>query len=151
MKIKVTVPQLAELRQFDGWGAVLQKYLWNATHDGLDDLQIYTQNYMYATFINAEAGTLESNFTQDTSVSGRTIKGYLINDSPYAWRREEGFSGKTDSRGAFYPSDPGIAYMANTVLMKDDDMVLIYERAVSDALDELAYGIVAVPDLLGNI
>src|SRR5438445_2871023 len=105
MKIKVSVPQLAELKQFDGWADVLQKYLRDAMHDGLDDLQIYTQNYMYATFINPEAGTLESNFTQDTSVSGRTIKGYLINDSPYAFRREMGFSGMTDSIGVFYPED----------------------------------------------
>jgi hypothetical protein len=95
---------------------------------------------MYATFINPEAGTLETNFTQDVEETGNGVKGYLINDSPYAWRREEGFSGKTDSLGRFYQNDPGIGYMANTVLMKDDDMVLIFERAVSDALDELAAG-----------
>jgi hypothetical protein len=151
MKIKVTVPQLAELRQFDNWKDTLQKYLIDATHDGLGDLEIYTQNYMYATFINPEAGTLETNFTQDVEETGNGVKGYLINDSPYAWRREQGFSGKTDSLGRFYPNDPGIAYMANTVLMKDDDMVLIYERAVSDALDELAYGIVSAHSPLENI
>jgi hypothetical protein len=146
MKIKLSLPDLAALREFDNWRDVLQKYIWDATHESLDDLEIYAQSYMYANFIDAQ-GPLETNFTQDTETTDKTIKGYLSNDSPYAFRREYGFSGKKDSLGRKFTDDPGIHFMATSLEDKTDDIVLIYQQAVSDALDELAYGIVAVPDL----
>ena|SRR5450755_1678121 len=39
----------------------------------------------------------------------------VTSDLPYARRREEGFSGMTDSLGRFYPNDPGGFYMQQTL------------------------------------
>lgn len=139
MKVSLLSSDLAKLRAFDGWQAVLQQYLFNATQDNIDDIEVYAQGYMYSTFKDPQ-GPLENNFTQDKAVSGRTVTGQLINDSPYAWRREEGFSGKTDSRGRFYQNDPGIHYMSETLLDKTPDIFTRYQQAISDALAELSGG-----------
>lgn len=136
MKLTISIPDLAKLKQFDGWQAVLQRYLFNATHDNIDDLEVTAQGYMYSTFQNPQ-GPLENNFTQDTRVSGKTVKGYLSNKSPYAWRRDQGFSNRTDKLGRFYKDDPGISFMATTLSLRQDNIIQVYTQAVSDALAEL--------------
>lgn len=53
---------------------------------------------------------------------------------PYNWRREEGFSGMTDSLGRFYPYDPGILYMHNAFDAKEMDVFHLVELATARAL-----------------
>lgn len=43
-------------------------------------------------------------------------------DLPYARRREEGFSGRTDSLGRTYTNDPGAFYLKTTITQITDDV-----------------------------
>lgn len=60
-------------------------------------------------------GDLEAAWIQTSVQDGDThVTGLLENYSPYAKRRNYGFSGRTDSLGRYYPNDPGIGYMEYT-------------------------------------
>lgn len=72
----------------------------------MDGIISAAQAYMWATFINP-TGPLEDAFEKD--IEG--TNGIISNPMPYAWRRNDGFSGMTDSLGRYYPLDPGIHYM----------------------------------------
>lgn len=72
-------------------------------------------------------------------------------DLPYARRREEGFSGMTDSRGRYFANDPGEFYMTLTL---EDNAALtqvadIYIAATLSAWEETvgaAAGIASILD-----
>lgn len=49
---------------------------------------------------------------------------------PYAWRRERGFSGMTDSLGRFYPYDPAEPYAQPALDANADKVMALYEEAV---------------------
>lgn len=84
-------------------------------------------------------GDLESHFSGEmTSWSFPTISGNMFNDIAYAWRRDRGFSGMTDSLGRFYPDDPGVYYMEDTLAAEEDWIVARVKSAVKQSLDELA-------------
>jgi hypothetical protein len=59
---------------------------------------------------------------------------------PYAWRREEGFSGQTDALGRFYPYDPGIHYMQNAFDDKELEVYALVQVAVATALSMATLG-----------
>lgn len=83
------------------------------------------------------SGPLESNFSAEmTSWSFPTISGDMFNDIAYAWRRDRGFSGMTDSLGRFYPHDLGTYYMENTLVAEEDWIIARFRKAVSQALAE---------------
>ena len=58
----------------------------------------------------------------------------VISEVAYAWRREEGFSGRTDSLGRYFPHDPGIHYMQNAFDDKYLEVAALVEVAVAKAL-----------------
>ncbi|MGH7748879.1 MAG: hypothetical protein ACREQ5_29570 [Candidatus Dormibacteria bacterium] len=91
------------LLEFDG---IFEPALSKATSLSLDGIESAAQTYMWGTFINP-TGPLEDAF--EKSIEDGI--GVLANTSPYALRRNDGFSGMTDSLGRYYPSDPGIHYM----------------------------------------
>lgn len=88
------------------FGDYLDPHITQAIDLSLDGIISAAQTYMWATFINP-TGPLENAFEKD--IEG--ANGVLSNAMPYAWRRNEGFSGMTDVMGRFYPWDPGIHYM----------------------------------------
>lgn len=80
---------------------------------------------MDAGFKNSSGG-LEDSMTPDVSPYLSTI----TMGKPYDWRREEGFSGLTDSLGRFYPNDPGIHYAANAMSKSKSAISRMFEEAL---------------------
>src|SRR5437764_10382619 len=80
---------------------LMQAALFDAMGRSLDDMQQYAVNFMWSNFKNP-TGPLEDAFYQVIEATGDGITGSLINPSPYAWRREAGFSGMTDSLGRYF-------------------------------------------------
>jgi hypothetical protein len=61
----------------------------------------------------------------------------LIFDSPYALRRNYGFSGMTDSLGRTFTSDPGIFYAEDALIEDRDWIKKNFQKNVNAALREL--------------
>lgn len=95
-------------------GTVLIPGLITPMSQSLDAMENFAVGYMYSTF-NFPQGPLEEAFYQVITPGSDTLTGELINPMIYAWRREMGFSGMTDSIGRYFPSDPGIDYMWTTL------------------------------------
>ncbi len=132
LSIVVDPAALAAARSMADWQPTLQAELAPAIETSLQNMATTAIGFCFANFMNP-SGALEGNFTtQGPMISGASVLGYLVNDSPYAWRREKGFSGMTDSLGRTYTYDPGIAYMENT-LMADMSMVLQNVQAAVQA------------------
>ena len=58
----------------------------------------------------------------------------VVSEVAYAWRREEGFSGRTDSLGRYFAHDPGIHYMQNAFDDKLLEVEMLAQIAVAKAL-----------------
>lgn len=87
------------------------------------------------------SGELEKHFAGEvTSWDFPVISGVMYNDSPYAWRREKGFSGMTDSLGRYFANDPGVAYMEATLAADTDWITKRFKTALRKALDEFSEG-----------
>lgn len=102
---------LRTIEKIAGFEAVLEPQLKDEMQWIVDLLQVESQSYMWSHFKNptgALAGTVQ------TEVQSAYL-GRVYSDSPYAWRREEGFSGMTDALGRFYAEDPGIHYFRRTL------------------------------------
>lgn len=130
IKLSITSNALGVVGQLAGFQAVLASHLLEAEKLSLDAVQNEAVNYMFSTF-QAPTGQLEGAFYQVIEEGIGSIEGQLINPESYAWRRERGFSGMTDSLGRFFPDDPGIAYMEHSL----DDQIPTIEQYFSDALD----------------
>jgi hypothetical protein len=61
-------------------------------------------------------------------------------DSPYARRREYGFSGKTDSLGRFYAHDPAKPYMQPALDDNEQAVLALIEAAVLRAFARMGAG-----------
>lgn len=116
--------------------AILHGQLFDAVGRGLDAMQQYAVDYMYANFKNPQ-GPLESAFYQVIEDTGDGVKGELINPESYAWRREKGFVGQYDSLGRGPFSDVGIAYMEHTVEDQTSVIVGIFTDSVGQAFAEI--------------
>lgn len=97
---------MANIERMLTFGSLFDPAITHAIDLSLDGIISAAQTYMWATFINP-TGALEDAFEKDL----QGTNGILSNALPYAWRRNEGFSGMTDSLGRFYPYDPGIHYV----------------------------------------
>src|SRR5882724_5219460 len=98
---------LAKAQKLTNWQPILQKHLGEAVTQSLQEMGSSAIGYCFSMF-KSPSGALEGRFSvQGPLVSGNAVMGYLVNDSPYAYRREYGFSGMTDSRGRTYRYDPG--------------------------------------------
>jgi len=54
----------------------------------------------------------------------------MVAGVPYAWRRERGFSGMTDSLGRYFANDPAKPYAAPALDANADKVVLLMDRAI---------------------
>jgi len=129
MDISITSDLLQVAARMQGFGPALDRELLTAMGESLNLLQAEAADFMYATFKNPQ-GPLEDAFYQMFSVD----RGELANPMPYAWRRERGFSGMTDSLGRTFHHDPGIAYMQHSIDTKGQDVGDIFTNAVGNAL-----------------
>lgn len=136
MEIGIKSNAFAVAAQLASFGPILATELYLAMDVSLNLLEASTISYMFASFYNP-SGELEGNFTQEITQDLGGIQGKLINDSPSAWRREAGFSGMTDSLGRFFPNDPGIDYMADTLANEADVIVSTFKDACIIALSYL--------------
>lgn len=57
--------------------------------------------------------------------------------SPYAARREFGFSGQTDSRGRHYVNDPAKPYLIPALEQNEDQIMLIMSNAAAEAFAKM--------------
>lgn len=121
---------LRAIQRLAGFEAFLAPELEGGMHTIVTNLTGYAQAYMWNTFMNP-TGPLEDSVTPDVP---NPWTGTVYTDSPYGWRREEGFSGKTDSLGRFYPQDPGIAFFATTLADNLAPIRATLEAAVGRAL-----------------
>jgi hypothetical protein len=116
----------------------LEQHVGMALEDSLLRLQDTALLSAFGQFQNP-TGAMESHFGgQITSWEFPVISGMMFNDSPYAWRRDRGFSGMTDSLGRFYPNDPGVYYMEDALTAEMDWIVARFTKAVRQSLDELS-------------
>jgi hypothetical protein len=112
----------------------LQQNLRNAEYHQLQINQQRATAYMYEMFKNPTGELEESWEPISVIVQSNRVAGTLSNSSPYAWRREEGFSNKTDRLGRYYRYDPGIHYMRFVMRAQRDPMIQAIKEAVSDTL-----------------
>lgn len=82
----------------------------------------YAMNYAVSTLMDSMRSNMDAGFMNPTGALEDSmtpnVTPYLSTitmGEPYDWRREEGFSGMTDSLGRFYPNDPGIHYAAKAM------------------------------------
>ena len=121
---------LARIRNLLEFDLLLYENFKIAMGQSLDDLEGAAQDEMWSEFINPQ-GPLENAFE-------KWVYGWdeaeLVNPSPYAFRRNYGFSGMTDSLGRFFPSDPGIAYMEGAIVDELDHVQLNFQIALDNVL-----------------
>ncbi len=98
---------MARIKGIEAFNLTLQRRLRDAMAWSIDDLEQEATAYMWSEFQNPQ-GPLEDAFEQN--VYG-PYKAELVNPSPYAYRRNYGFTGQTDSLGRFYRYDWGIGFM----------------------------------------
>ncbi len=125
---------LAAARSMQNWLPTLQAELEPAIETSLQTMETTAIGFCYDHFANP-SGYLEGSFTiQGPTTSGNAVQGYLSNDAPHAWRREYGFSGMTDSLGRYFPYDPGIMYLNNTLTNTMSQTLLAVQNAVEMAI-----------------
>jgi len=135
MNVSLDPASLARAQKMQNWQPVLEQNLILGINTSLGTMQEYAIGYCFSTFMNPQGG-LEGAFGTQVQ-GGMPVTGVLMNDAPQAWRREVGFSGKTDSLGRYYPSDPGIKYMANTLQANTQVIYQDVYVAAQAALTEL--------------
>src|SRR6266571_3443189 len=135
LTIQLDPAALVKAQKLQNWQPVLEQHLIQGINTSLVTMQEYAVGFCFSNFANPQGG-LEGAFGTQV-LGGSPVTGMLFNDSPYAYRRELGFSGRTDALGRTYTSDPGIGYMANTL---QANMQVIYDdvyNAVNTAFAEL--------------
>ena len=127
------------MSQFSQFQDTLKKHLATATEKSagaignamIDDMNQYFQN---------STGKLAGS----VNVAMLTeYLAYIYVDEPYAWRRDRGFSGMTDSLGRFYPHDPGI-YYAEFAISDEDNL-----QEIAGYYIDAVYG--AWQECIGNL
>src|SRR5882757_4015497 len=103
MKLRIDANLLSAARAMESWKPTLEKHLQLAMIFSLAGVQ--SDARAFAPF---QTGALSDSIQKEIPTP---YIGTVFTDSPYGWRREEGFSGMTDSLGRFYPNDPGTHYM----------------------------------------
>lgn len=109
---------------------------YGAMSDSVQMLENTAVDYMFSTF-KAPSGELEGAFIQTITPGANEITGELANPSDHAFRRNYGFSGRTDSLGRFYPDDPGINYMGFSLTTDTDAIFSRFVLATQNVLASL--------------
>lgn len=138
--LSVTVKGIEKLQKFPNWQRVLNDWLVIALRLSLGNMKSVAKRNAYERFQNP-SGELEKHFLEPIySYSYPNFAGAVTNDAPHAYRREYGFSGKTDSLGRYYPNDPGVLYMTDTLESETEWTRAKFQWAVNKALAELSSG-----------
>jgi hypothetical protein len=124
---------LQRILRMAGFEVALEPKLEAEMHYIVELLQAESQIYMWVKF-NQPTGPLEESIEIDVPDA---YTGIVYSESPYAWRREEGFSGKTDSLGRYYAKDPGIHFFARTLRPNRGLIRSLLKSAVAQALVEM--------------
>lgn len=116
----------------------LEQLVGMALEDSLGRLQEQASLMAFDRFQHP-TGKLESHFGGEvTSWNFPVISGDMFNDSDYAWRRDRGFSGMTDSLGRHFTNDPGVYYMEGALTAETDWIIARFKKAVRQSLAEFA-------------
>lgn len=141
--IQVEIQGLANIQAFAQWQPVLEDWLVPALGMSQNRLLSAAQAEMEAGFQNPSGplgGKLGGSFPRPMPIYSAhlpVISGALEFDAPYAWRRDRGFSGMTDSLGRTFTNDPGIFYMENALEKNAVWIGKTFNWAVNQALKEL--------------
>jgi hypothetical protein len=122
---------LSEIAAFAGFPVLLSNEVQNAMSQGGDLILASAQQNATAYFANP-TGQLASSLSK-LSLSPYEI--IISSDSPYAHRRDQGFSG-TDSMGRTY-NDPPYLFMTNALSENEQAVLQIIDNGVSTALTRL--------------
>jgi hypothetical protein len=137
MKIGIRFPPAQIAAIHDRLGNFSPRLKQNVSRAEYHQMQINQQRataYMYEMF-KAPTGELEEAWNPISVVTqSNRISATLSNPSEYAWRREEGFSKKTDRLGRYYKKDPGIHYMRFVMRAQRKPMIQAIKAAVNDTL-----------------
>jgi hypothetical protein len=136
LSIQVDADWLKKAQGFSQWPDVVKIRLADALVKSLDDLRVSAQYYMMSNFVNA-TGALENSLVVNPYAS--PWEGDLYTMSDYAFRREYGFAGKTDSLGRLYRDDFGIAYMHYALAEEVENIYLNYEDAIMLSFKDLGF------------
>lgn len=136
--VTATIKGYDKLQEFPNWRPVLNEWLSIGLSVSLGNLKRVAIRNSYERFQHP-SGALEGRFLEPIySRSLPVVSGAVTNDSPHAFRREYGFSGKTDSLGRYYKNDPGVLYMTDTLESETQWVKEKFEWAVKKALAELS-------------
>ncbi len=133
LHISMDKESLRRIKNLVEFEQILQKRLRTAMELSLDELDTQAAKNMEAGFKNP-TGDLRWSLTPKVH---SPFEAELFTESPYAWRREEGFSGMTDSLGRYYAHDPGIHYMAEAIDFGKDTVQEIFQLEVDLALFDI--------------
>lgn len=122
-------PILAKANTLQNWPPVLEKHVGIAMQYSINALQTSAKIYAPAETFALYDSILPQYFS--------AFRARVYSDLPYSWRREEGFSGETDSLGRYFPRDPGAHYMRKSLSYNKSPIKLEFETEVNAALDEL--------------
>lgn len=118
---------LEEIARFGGYQQQLASHLKEASKKGA---QLIVHTIPKVTTWKNGNGILDHSFyVAQSSVYESAVR----SDLPYAHRRNDGFSGQTDSLGRFYPHDPGAHYVEKTFDRIGNEIEDIYATEVNAA------------------
>ena len=124
---------MKELVAFAGFGTMLSEEVQTALKQGgqiIVDASVANTWEVFANPSGALASTLgvvvDSPFEIDVG-----------SNSPYAARREFGYSGKTDSRGRYYANDPAKPYLQPALDDNQQSVLQLIDVAVERALNRV--------------
>ena len=127
----VSMAQAQLLNQWTtGFRPTFEGFLTQAGWDSLKALHQSAENFMWTDFQNP-TGDLEDSLEENMY---GPYEGWMGSESPYARRRNWGFTGMTDSLGRYFPWDGGIAYMERAIADQFVEIWGFYERAFYQAL-----------------
>ena len=127
---------LAEIAQMYGLKTLLEPEVQAAMAAAGTLLANAAEANTWQVFTNP-SGALASTITP---VMDTPYEVQIGSDSPYARRREYGFSGKTDSLGRFFANDPAKPYMQPAFNDNEQAVLQLIEAAVGQALARMGGG-----------
>ena len=112
LDVTLDAASLFRLHSFANYETVLEPALLKAMDASISMIQAYATDFMWSHFRHP-TGALEEAWEVEELTPYRTS---LANTSPYARRRNYGFSNMTDALGRYYAHDPGIGWAEITLV-----------------------------------
>lgn len=119
---------LSEIAQMYGFKTLLAPAVQKAMGQGAELIAKKAQENTWEVFANP-MGDLAATIQVVPQSNYEVIVG---SDSPYAARREFGFSGMTDSLGRYYANDPAKPYLGPAMESEKTAVLLLIDAAVAE-------------------